>query len=485
MRIEKSKFFKTQCFIDGKWTNALDGKTLEVNNPATGAIISTVPKAGRAETAKAIEAASRAFGPWKRMTALQRAACLHKWHALIMENIEDLAAILTLEQGKPLAESKGEIMLGASYIPWYAEECRRTYGTVIPTPGPGKRPVTFKQPVGPVGIITPWNFPFSMITRKGAPALAAGCTLVIKPASQTPHSALALAVLAEMAGFPAGVFNVITGAASEIGAELTSNPLVRKISFTGSTAVGKQLMAQSSTTVKKVSLELGGNAPFIVFDDADLDKAAANSLGCKFRNSGQTCICANRFIVQEGVHDAFVSKMVAQIETLKLGNGMDDGVSQGPLIDDKAVAHVEALVKDALAKGAKAVIGGKRSPLGGRFYEPTVLTGVTKEMRVYQEEIFGPVAPVITFSTEEQAIAMANDTNYGLASYFFTRDLGRAWRVSEGLDYGLVGLNEVALASAEVPFGGFKESGMGREGGSEGIEDYMETKYVLMGGIGA
>ena len=309
--------------------------------------------------------------------------------------------------------------------------------------------------------------------------------MVIKPASQTPHSALALAVLAEMAGFPAGVFNVVTGTASEIGAELTSNPLVRKISFTGSTAVGKQLMAQSATTVKKVSLELGGNAPFIVFDDADLDKAAANSLGCKFRNSGQTCICANRFIVQEGVHDAFVSKMVAQIETLKLGNGMDAGVSQGPLIDEKAVAHVEALVKDALAKGAKAVIGGKRSTLGGLFYEPTVLVGVTAEMRVYQEEIFGPVAPVITFSTEEQAIAMANDTNYGLASYFFTRDLGRAWRVSEGLDYGLVGLNEVALASAEVPFGGFKESGMGREGGSEGIEDYMETKYVLMGGIGA
>jgi succinate-semialdehyde dehydrogenase / glutarate-semialdehyde dehydrogenase len=480
-----SNLLKTKCFIDGKWTDALDAKTFEVVNPATGKVVASVPRCGRKETAAAIEAASRAFASWKRQTALQRGAVIHKWHALIMEHIEELASIMTQEQGKPLAESRGEIALGASYVPWYADECRRTYGQVIPPCGPGKRPITFKQPVGVVGIITPWNFPFSMITRKAAPALAAGCTVDIKPASLTPLTALALADLARQAGFPDGAFNVLTGSASEIGAELTGNPTVRKISFTGSTAVGKTLMAQSAATVKKVSLELGGNAPYLVFDDADLDLAAANALGCKFRNSGQTCICANRFLVQKGAHDAFVQKLVKQIETLKLGNGMDAGVTQGPLVEAKAVEHVEALVKDAVAKGAKVVVGGKRPSPNGLFFEPTVLVGVTPAMRVYREEIFGPVAPVVVFNTEEEAIAMANDTEYGLASYVFTRDLGRTWRVSEGLEYGMVGVNESALASAEVPFGGITESGQGREGGCQGILDFMETKYVLMGGIGA
>jgi succinate-semialdehyde dehydrogenase/glutarate-semialdehyde dehydrogenase len=483
MRTDDLLLLKNLCFIDGKWISAMNGEVIEVQNPATGEVLGTVPKCGAREASMAISAAARSMTAWKGLTALERGRYLHRLFDLIMANIDELAAILTLEQGKPLAESKGEIMQGASYFPWFAEEARRAYGQVIPTPGPGKRPVTIKQPVGVTGIITPWNFPFAMIPRKAAPALAAGCSVVIKPASNTPYCALALAALAQQAGIPPGVLNVITGNSSQIGAELTGDPRVRKISFTGSTEVGKKLMAQCSTTVKRLSLELGGNAPFIVFDDADLDKAADGALGSKFRNSGQTCICANRILVQDTVFDAFVVRLVSRVEALRSGSGLDAGVTQGPLIDQAAVDHVEGLVKNAVEKGATVLAGGKRHVLGGLFYEPTVLAGVTPAMRVFKEEIFGPVAPVVRFSTEEEAIALANDTEVGLASYVFTKDLGRTWRMSEALEYGMVGVNEVILAMAEAPFGGIKESGMGREGGCEGLLDYMDTKYILMGGI--
>ncbi|WP_243360213.1 NAD-dependent succinate-semialdehyde dehydrogenase [Fundidesulfovibrio terrae] len=483
MRPDDFILWKNQCYIDGKWIPALDGEVLDVTNPASGEVLGTVPKCGTKETSLAISAAARSMAAWKLLTPAERGEYLHRLHALIRENLDELAAILTLEQGKPLAESKGEIMQGASYFPWYAGEARRAYGRLIPAPGPGRRPLTMLQPVGVTGIITPWNFPFAMIPRKAAPALAAGCSVVIKPASQTPYSALAMAALAQEAGIPAGVFNVITGDSSKIGAELTGDPRVRKLSFTGSTAVGKKLMAQCAGTVKRLSLELGGNAPFIVFDDADLDRAVDGAVISKFRNSGQTCICANRILVQKGILDAFTAKLAAKVEALRVGSGLDAGVTQGPLIDESAVKHVEALVAEAVDKGARIMVGGKRHALGGLFYEPTVLGSVTPSMRVFREEIFGPVAPIVPFSSEKEAIALANDTEVGLASYMFTNDLGRTWRVSEALEYGMVGVNEVILAMAEAPFGGIKESGMGREGGSEGILDYMDTKYVLMGGL--
>ncbi|WP_272881721.1 NAD-dependent succinate-semialdehyde dehydrogenase [Fundidesulfovibrio soli] len=485
MRPDGFKVFRNLCFIDGKWMPALDGETIEVTNPATGEALGTAPRCGTKEASLAIAGASRSLAAWRSMTALERGACLHRLHALILENLEELAALLTLEQGKPLAESRDEILQGASYFPWYAEEARRACGQVIPTPARGKRPMTIHQGLGVVGVITPWNFPFAMIPRKAAPALAAGCTVVVKPASQTPYCALALAALAQEAGFPAGVFNVVTGDSSRIGAELTGDPRVRKLSFTGSTEVGKKLMAQCAGTVKRLSLELGGNAPFIVFDDADIEKAVEAALASKFRNAGQTCVSANRILVQNGVYDAFVRRLASKVDGLKPGNGLEPGVILGPLIDSKAVASMEALVADAVACGARVAVGGKRHALGGLFYEPTLLTGVTPSMRVFKEEIFGPVAPVVSFSSEKEAIALANDTNAGLASYVFTRDVGRVWRVSEALEYGMVGVNEVSLAMAEAPFGGFKESGVGREGGHEGLMDYMETKYILMGGIDA
>jgi succinate-semialdehyde dehydrogenase/glutarate-semialdehyde dehydrogenase len=485
MRPDDFRLWKTQCYIDGNWTPAIDGGVINVTNPASGEVLGTVPRCGTKETSVAIAAASHSMAAWKALTPAERGEHLHRMFELIRQNLDELAAILTLEQGKPLAESKGEIMQGASYFPWYAGEARRAYGRLIPSPSPGKRPLTMLQPVGVVGIITPWNFPFAMIPRKAAPALAAGCAVVVKPASQTPYSALAMAALAQEAGIPAGVFNVITGDSSKIGAELTGDPRVRKLSFTGSTEVGKKLMAQCATTVKRLSLELGGNAPFIVFDDADLDRAVDAALISKFRNCGQTCICANRMLVQEGVVDAFTKRLAEKADALKAGSGLEPGVTQGPLIDEHAVKHVEALVADSVAKGARVMAGGKRHALGGLFYEPTVLGCVTPSMRVFREEIFGPVAPIVPFSSEKEAIALANDTEVGLASYVFTSDLGRAWRVSEALEYGMVGVNEVILAMAEAPFGGIKESGMGREGGSEGILDYMDTKYVLMGGLNA
>ena len=483
MQIADLKLLKTKCYIGGHWTQAVNGGVLEVRNPATGEKLGTVPKCGAQETATAIAAAARAMESWRKLTALERGKYLHALHALIAANVDELAAILTLEQGKPLAEAKGEIMQGASYFPWFAEEARRAYGQVIPSPGHGKRPLTIRQPVGVTAIITPWNFPFAMIPRKAAPAMAAGCAVVIKPASHTPYCALAMAALAEAAGIPPGVFNVVTGDSAAIGAELTGNPVVRKLSFTGSTAVGKKLMAQCSTTVKRLSLELGGNAPLIVFADADLGKAVESSIGSKFRNSGQTCICANRILVQDSIAEEFTRKLVARVEKLTTGNGLEAGITQGPLIEQSAVAHVEELIADAVGKGAALATGGKRHALGGLFFEPTVLTGVTPDMRVFKEEIFGPVAPVVTFNTEAQAIALANETQAGLASYVFTKDLGRTWRLSEALEYGMVGINEVILAMAEAPFGGIKESGQGREGGCEGLLDYMETKYILMGGI--
>jgi succinate-semialdehyde dehydrogenase/glutarate-semialdehyde dehydrogenase len=420
---------------------------------------------------------------WKKRTPLERAEPLHKLYALIRENLEELAVILTMEQGKPLAEAKGEILQGASYFPWFAEEARRACGQVIPTPSSGKRPITIRQPVGVVGVITPWNFPFAMIPRKVAPALAAGCSAVVKPASHTPYSALALAALAQEAGIPSGVLNVVTGDSSRIGSELTRDPRVRKLSFTGSTEVGKKLLAQCAATVKRTSMELGGNAPFIVFDDADLDKAVEGAMAAKFRNCGQTCICANRILVQNGIFDAFARRMASRVDGLRPGSGLEPCTTLGPLIDQAAVSAMEALMADAVEKGARVLVGGKRHSLGGLFYEPTVLTGVTPAMRVFREEIFGPVAPLVGFSSEKEAVALANDTEAGLASYVFTRDIGRVWRMSEALEYGMVGVNDVVLAIAEAPFGGIKESGMGREGGSEGLMDYMDTKYILMGGI--
>ena len=483
LTLNDPSLFREQCYVNGQWIDADDKSVIKVDNPSKGEIIGSVPKFGAAETRRAIDAAEAAWAGWRALTPKERGACLIKWHDLIQENKQDLARILSYEQGKPVAESLGEIALGSSYIPWYAEECRRTYGDVIPAPRKGIRPITHHQPVGVVFAITPWNFPMSMIARQTAPALAAGCPVLVKPASATPYSALAMAELAHRAGFPAGVFNVLTGSASVMAAEMASNVKVRKVTFTGSTEVGKKLTAQTAQTMKRVSMELGGNAPFVVFDDADLALTLNCAYGSKVRNAGQTCISTNRILVQEGIAQSFVTGLVERFKTLKVGDGFEDNVEVGPLINQSAVEHCEALLADAVSKGAKILLGGKRHALGGNFFEPTVLTGMTREMRIFHEEIFGPIAPVMTFASEAEAVELANDTPFGLASYVFTQNLSRAWRIPEALEYGLCGVNDAALALAEAPFGGVKESGTGREGGREGLLDFMETRYVLMGGI--
>ncbi len=481
--LKDERLLRQQCYLQGRWSDADTGATLPVTNPATGELLGTVPKMGGPETRRAIEAAQAAWPAWRKRTAGERSAILRRWFELLMANQEDLALLMTLEQGKPLAESRGEIAYAASFIEWFAEEGKRVYGDVIPSHAADKRIVVLKEPICVVAAITPWNFPSAMITRKAGPALAAGCPVVLKPATATPYSALALAELGERAGLPPGVFSVITGASGAIGAELTSNPLVRKLSFTGSTEIGKQLLEQCASTVKKVSLELGGNAPFIVFEDADLEAAVAGAIASKYRNTGQTCVCTNRFLVQEPVYDAFAAKLVEAVARLKVGNGLEPEVQQGPLIDLAAVEKVEEHLADALAKGARVIHGGKRHPLGGTFFEPTVVVGVTPDMTVSQEETFGPLAPLFRFRTEEEAIQLANDTPYGLASYFYTRDLARSWRVSEALEYGIVGVNTGLISTAVAPFGGVKESGLGREGSRYGIEDFLEVKYVCLGGI--
>jgi succinate-semialdehyde dehydrogenase/glutarate-semialdehyde dehydrogenase len=481
--LEDMRLFRQQCYIDGAWTDADSGATIEVTNPATDEVLGTIPKLGAAETRRAIEAAERAWPAWRAKTAKERANILRKWFDLMMANQEDLAVLMTLEQGKPLAESRGEIAYGAGFVEWFAEEGRRIYGDTIPQHQADKRIVVIKQPIGVVAAITPWNFPNAMITRKCAPALAAGCPVVIKPATYTPYSALALAELGERAGIPAGVLNIVTGAAREVGGELTGNPIVRKLSFTGSTEIGKLLMEQCAATVKKTSMELGGNAPFLVFDDADLDAAVEGAMMSKFRNTGQTCVCANRILVQDGVYDAFAAKLAEAVKGLKVGFGLEEGVTQGPLIDVAALEKVEEHVSDATAKGAKVVVGGARHERGGTFYQPTVLTDVTTDMTVTREETFGPVAPLFRFKTEHEAIAMANDTPFGLAAYFYARDLGRVWRVGEGLETGIVGINTGIISTEVAPFGGVKESGVGREGSHYGIDEFLEVKYLCMGGV--
>ena len=481
-QLNDEALYRTKSFINGLWVDADDGATIEVTNPVNGDVLARVAKVGASETRTAIKAAASAMSVWRAVPAKVRSNILRDWFNLIMAHQEDLARIMTLEQGKIIAESRGEVAYGASYIEWFAEQAKRIDGDVIPGPSPDKRIVCIKQPVGVCAAITPWNFPNAMITRKAAPALAAGCSIVIKPASETPLSALALAELASRAGIPDGVFNVVVGSSTEIGNELTSNPVVRKLSFTGSTEVGKLLEAQCVPTLKKTSMELGGNAPFIVFDDADLDAAVQGALVSKYRNSGQTCVCSNRLLVHTSIADAFTKKLVDAVSTFRLGNGLDD-VDLGPLVNQRAVQDVDALVQSTVAAGATVACGGGPSPLGGNFYLPTVLTGVTPDMAVFRNEIFGPVAPVTTFETEEEAIALANDTEFGLASYFYTRDIGRVWRVSEALEYGIVGVNEGIISNEMAPFGGVKESGSGREGSKYGIEDYLEIKYVLMGGI--
>ena len=475
--------FREACFVDGSWIEAPGGERIEVDNPATGRIIGTVPKLGVAETRLAIEAAARAFSAWRKRTARERAVVLRRWYELVMANQEDLARLMTLEQGKPLAESRGEVAYAASFLEWFGEEAKRVYGDTIPAHQADKRIVVLKEPIGVVACITPWNFPLAMITRKAGPAVAAGCTVVLKPSSQTPFSALALAELAERAGVPKGVFNVITGKSSEIGAELASNPTVRKLSFTGSTEIGKLLMAQCAGTVKKLSLELGGNAPFIVFDDADLDAAVAGAMASKYRNTGQTCVCTNRFLVQDGVYDAFAAKLAGAVRALKPAPGLEPGATQGPLIDDRAVQKVEEHIHDAISKGATLLVGGHRHALGGRFFEPTILTGVTPAMAIAREETFGPVAPLFRFHTEAEAIALANDTEFGLAAYFYGRDIARVWRVAEALEYGIVGVNTGLISTEVAPFGGVKESGLGREGSKYGMDEYLEIKYLCFGGI--
>jgi succinate-semialdehyde dehydrogenase/glutarate-semialdehyde dehydrogenase len=481
MQLNDSTLFRQQAYIDGAWVDADSGQTIAVNNPASGEILGTVPKLGAAETRRAIEAANRALPAWRALTAKERAQKLRRWFELLMENQDDLARLMTLEQGKPLAEAKGEIAYAASFIEWFAEEAKRVYGDTIPGHQADKRLIVIKQPIGVTAAITPWNFPAAMITRKAGPALAAGCTMVVKPASQTPFSALALVALAERAGIPAGVLSVVTGSASEIGDELTGNPIVRKLSFTGSTEIGRQLMAQCAPDIKKLSLELGGNAPFIVFDDADLDKAVDGAMASKYRNAGQTCVCANRIYVQDGVYDAFVAKLKAAVSTLKVGNGLEAGVTTGPLIDDKAVAKVREHIDDALGQGAEVVFGGQSHALGGSFFEPTILVNVPRGARVSREETFGPLAPLFRFKDEDEVIAMANDTEFGLASYFYARDLSRVFRVAEALEYGMVGINTGIISNEVAPFGGVKASGLGREGSKYGIEEYLELKYLCLG----
>ncbi|QLC73663.1 NAD-dependent succinate-semialdehyde dehydrogenase [Pseudomonas sp. LPB0260] len=475
--------FRQQAFIDGQWCDAQDGTHQQIHNPANGAVIGQVPNMGSAEAQRAIAAANAAWPAWRARTAKERSSILKRWHALMLEHADALAEILTLEQGKPLAEAKGEILYAASFIEWFAEEAKRIYGDTIPSHKGDARIVVSKEPIGVVAAITPWNFPAAMITRKAGPALAAGCPCIVKPAPETPFSALAMAALAEQAGIPAGIFNVITGDAVAIGAELTGSPAVRKLSFTGSTAIGKLLMAQCADTLKKVSLELGGNAPFIVFDDADLERAVEGALIAKFRNAGQTCVCVNRFLVQDGIYEAFVARLAERVREFKVGDGFESGVTQGPLINERAVAKVEDHVQDALGKGARLLCGGERHALGNGFFQPTVLADLSLEMKVAREETFGPLAAVFRFGSEAEAVHLANDTEYGLAAYCYTRDLGRAWRMSEALEYGMVGINEGLISTEVAPFGGVKASGLGREGSKYGIEDYLEIKYTLMGGL--
>ncbi|MFM0266274.1 NADP-dependent succinate-semialdehyde dehydrogenase [Paraburkholderia sediminicola] len=481
--LKDPSLLKTKAYIAGEWQSADDAATFEVKNPATGETIATVPRMGTPETRRAIDTANAAWPAWRATTAKQRATILRKWHDLMLENADDLAKILTTEQGKPLAEAKGEILYAASFLEWFAEEGKRVNGDTIPTPANDKRIVVTKEPIGVCAAITPWNFPAAMITRKVGPALAAGCPIIVKPAEATPLSALALAVLAERAGVPRGVFNVVTGEPKAIGAEMTGNPIVRKLSFTGSTPVGRLLMAQCAPTVKKVSLELGGNAPFIVFEDADLDAAVAGAIASKYRNSGQTCVCTNRFYVHDKVYDAFAEKLRVAVEQLKVGRGTEDGVTQGPLINEAAVLKVESHIEDALAKGARIVTGGKRHALGHGFFEPTVLADVTPAMKVARDETFGPLAPLFRFSSDEEVIRLANDTEFGLASYFYSRDIGRVWRVAEALEYGMVGINTGLISNEVAPFGGVKQSGLGREGSHYGIDDYVVIKYMCVGGI--
>jgi succinate-semialdehyde dehydrogenase / glutarate-semialdehyde dehydrogenase len=485
LNLKDAGLFRQQCYIDGTWHDADNKETQPVCNPSTAAMLGTTPRMGATETRRAIAAADAAWPAWRARTAKDRAALLRKWYELMLAHQDDLAALLTAEQGKPLAEARGEILYGASFIEWFAEEGKRIYGDTIPEPVAGRRVVVIKQPVGVVAAITPWNFPNAMITRKVGPALAAGCTVVVKPASQTPFSALALAELAQRAGIPKGVFNVVTGSAKAIGGELTANPVVRKLSFTGSTEIGRELMAQSAATIKKLSLELGGNAPFIVFEDADLDAAVTGAIASKYRNTGQTCVCTNRLLVQSGVYDEFARRLTEAVSRLKVADGFEPDAQQGPLIDRAAVDKVEAHIADALAKGARVLIGGKRHARGGTFFEPTVLADVTPQMAVAREETFGPVAPLFRFETEDEAIRMANDTEFGLASYFYSRDVGRVWRVAEALEYGMVGINEGLISTDVAPFGGVKQSGLGREGSKYGIDEYLEIKYLCMGGIGS
>jgi succinate-semialdehyde dehydrogenase/glutarate-semialdehyde dehydrogenase len=483
IKLKDPSLFKTKAYIAGEWLHSDDETTLEVRNPATGDVLGKIPRMGQTETRRAIEAANKAWPEWRKKTAKQRSIILRAWHDLMLENADDLALILTSEQGKPLAEAKGEILYAASFLEWFAEEAKRVYGDTIPTPAADKRIVVTKEPIGVCAAITPWNFPAAMITRKVGPALAAGCPIIVKPAEATPFSALALAVLAERAGVPAGIFSVVTGDPKAIGSEMTANPIVRKLSFTGSTAVGRLLMAQCAPTVKKVSLELGGNAPFIVFEDADLDAAVAGAIASKYRNSGQTCVCTNRFYVHDKVYDAFAAKLRDAVEQLKVGRGTDDDVTQGPLINEAAVLKVESHIEDALAKGARIVTGGKRHALGHGFFEPTVLADVTPAMKVARDETFGPLAPLFRFSSDEEVIALANDTEFGLASYFYSRDIGRVWRVAEALEYGMVGINTGLISNEVAPFGGVKQSGLGREGSHYGIDDYVVIKYLCVGGV--
>lgn len=481
MQLNDGELLREACFVNGDWVDADDRSTRDITNPANGEVLASVPNMGAAETRRAIETAETAFLSWREKTAAERAGVLRRWYELMLEHKHDLATIMTLEQGKPLAESLGEVAYGASFIEWFAEEAKRVYGDTIPSHHADKRILVIKQPVGVCAAITPWNFPNAMITRKAGAALAAGCTMVIKPAGHTPLSALALGELANRAGMPHGVLNIVTGPASVIGDELTSNPIVRKLSFTGSTEVGRLLLAKCSDTVKKVSMELGGNAPFIVFDDADLDAAVEGAIQSKYRNAGQTCVCANRFLVQDGVYDAFAEKLSAAVGEMKVGDGMDEGVTQGPLIDEAAVQKVEEHISDAVSKGARVMVGGERHELGGSFFQPTLMVDVSSQMMLAHEETFGPVAPLFRFETEEQAIDMANDTEFGLAAYFFSQNLGRVWRVSEHLEYGMVGINSGIISTAIAPFGGVKQSGMGREGSKYGLDEYVEIKYLCMG----
>ena len=481
--LKDPSLFRQQCFIDGQWVDADNGETIAVTNPATGEIIGTIPKMGAAETRRAITAANAAWPAWRARTAAERSAILRRWAELLLATEEDLATLMTAEQGKPMAEARGEVAYSASFIEWFAEEGRRVYGDTIPPHQRDKRIVVIKEPIGVCAAITPWNFPSAMIARKAGPALAVGCPMVVKPATQTPYSALALAELAVRAGVPAGVFSVVTGASGAIGGEMTGNPIVRKLTFTGSTEIGKLLMEQCAGTVKKLALELGGNAPFIVFDDADLDAAVEGALVSKYRNTGQTCVCTNRFLVQEGIYDAFAAKLVAAVEKLKVGDGLKGDTHQGPLINMAAVQKVEEHIADAVAKGARVIFGGKRHELGGTFFHPTILADVTSAMLVAREETFGPVAPLFRFRTEEEAIRMANDTEFGLAAYFYSRDIGRVWRVAEAVEYGIVGINTGLISTTVAPFGGMKESGFGREGSKYGVDDFLEIKYLCMGGI--